>query len=244
MRYILALLGAAFLAVVSWALGPGMSHPLASTADIYAPARQQMVRDQIERRGVRDRGVLDAMTRVPRHLFVPEALRGRAYEDGPLPIGHGQTISQPYIVAFMTEAIRPQPTDRVLEIGTGSGYQAAVLALVSREVISIEILPELGESARSRLRELGYDNVTVRIGDGYAGSPDEAPFDAILVTAAPVEVPPGLLEQLKVGGRMVIPVGDKEQHLLRLTRTSEGFERENLLPVRFVPMTGGMKPSD
>jgi protein-L-isoaspartate(D-aspartate) O-methyltransferase len=203
-----------------------------------------MVRDQIERRGVRDPGVLDAMTRVPRHLFVPEALRGRAYEDGPLPIGHGQTISQPYIVAFMTEAIRPQPTDRVLEIGTGSGYQAAVLALVAREVISIEILPELGESARSRLRELGYDNVTVRIGDGYAGHPDEAPFDAILVTAAPVEVPPVLLEQLKVGGRMVIPVGDKEQHLLRLTRTREGFERENLLPVRFVPMTGGMKPSD
>jgi protein-L-isoaspartate(D-aspartate) O-methyltransferase len=203
-----------------------------------------MVRDQIERRGVRDPVVLDAMMRVPRHLFVPEELRGRAYEDAPLPIGQGQTISQPYIVAFMTEAIRPQPTDRVLEIGTGSGYQAAVLALVAREVISIEILPKLGESARARLRELGYGNVTVRIGDGYAGCPEEAPFDAIIVTAAPKEMPELLLEQLKVGGRLVIPVGAEEQHLLRLTRTDEGFEREDLLPVRFVPMTGGTKSSD
>ncbi len=216
-----------------------MSDPQAQTADRHAPVRERMVREQIERRGVRDPAVLDAMTTVPRHLFVPEAYRARAHEDGPLPIGQGQTISQPYIVAFMTAAIRPRPEDRVLEVGTGSGYQAAVLASIVAEVYSIEIIPELGESARRLLADLGYDNVTVRIGDGHAGWPDRAPFDAIVVTAAPGDVPPKLLEQLRVGGRLVIPVGDAEQHLIRVTRTRDGYQRETLLPVRFVPMTGG-----
>lgn len=231
-------LGTMVLAVWCWAPGLGMSDPLGSTSDRYAPARQRMVREQIERRGVRDPAVLDGMARVPRHLFVPETHRGRAYEDEPLPIGQRQTISQPYIVAFMTAAISPAPSDRVLEIGTGSGYQAAVLATIVKEVFSIEILADLGESARLRLRDLGYENVTVRIGDGHAGWPEHAPFDAILVTAAPDEVPPRLLEQLEIGGRLVIPVGDREQHLIRITRTPEGYDRETLLPVRFVPMTG------
>ncbi len=233
------LLGATFLVVWCWAPGPGMSDPLGSASDRHAPARERMVREQIERRGVRDPAVLDAMARVPRHLFIPEASRESAYEDGPLPIGQGQTISQPYIVAFMTAAINPDPSDRVLEVGTGSGYQSAVLATIVKEVFSIEILADLGESARDRLRDLGYENVTVRIGDGHAGWPERAPFDAILVTAAPDEVPPRLLEQLEIGGRLVIPVGDREQHLIRITRTREGYDRETLLPVRFVPMTGG-----
>jgi protein-L-isoaspartate(D-aspartate) O-methyltransferase len=224
----------------------GMSHPNDDGDGPEASLRRRMVREQIEARGVREVRVLDAMERVPRHLFVPEALRARAYEDGPLPIGGGQTISQPYIVAFMSEALRTRPQDRVLEIGTGSGYQAAVLATLVAEVFSIEIRPELARQAADRLRELGYHNVSVRAGDGHLGWPEQAPFDAIIVTAAPNEVPQRLVEQLRPGGRMVIPIGleEGEQHLLRITRTQEGVERETLLPVRFVPMTGGLGRGD
>jgi protein-L-isoaspartate(D-aspartate) O-methyltransferase len=216
----------------------GMSDSQGSRDDATIAARQRMVREQIERRGVRDPAVLDAMARVPRHLFVPPDLSARAYEDYPLPIGAQQTISQPYIVAYMTEAIKPQPGDRVLEVGTGSGYQAAVLASIVAEVFTIEILPDLAQVARQRVADLGYDNVTVLTADGFLGWPEKAPFDSILVTAAPAEVPAPLLEQLKVGGRLVIPVGSGDQQLVRLTRTPDGFRRESLLPVRFVPMTG------
>ncbi|PYS96689.1 MAG: protein-L-isoaspartate O-methyltransferase [Acidobacteria bacterium] len=212
----------------------------AAANDPYTEARHRMARDQIEKRGVRDPRVLAAMESVPRHLFVPESHRAMAYDDGPLPIGEGQTISQPYIVAFMTEAIRPRPTDRVLEVGTGSGYQAAILASLVAEVFSLEIRPAMAESARRQLEALGCRNVIVRVGDGHHGWPGEAPFDAIVVTAAPDEVPP-LLDQLRVGGTMVVPIGSEmadAQDLVRLTRTTQGAERETLLPVRFVPMTG------
>ncbi len=222
-----------------------MSNDAASRADeAFTLARVQMVREQIERRGVRDPRVLHAMYTVPRHLFVPEGSRERAYDDGPLPIGDGQTISQPYIVAFMTEAIRPQATDRVLEVGTGSGYQAAVLSTLVAEVFSIEIHPGLMETARRRLAELGYSNVTLRTGDGYRGWPEAAPFDAIIVTAAPPAVPQPLVDQLKPGGRMILPVGSGDQELVRIVRTPGGVEREPLLPVRFVPMTGEAQHSD
>jgi protein-L-isoaspartate(D-aspartate) O-methyltransferase len=173
---------------------------------------------------------------VPRHRFVPPEMQEAAYDDTALPIGLGQTISQPYIVAFMTEALELKPGDRVLEIGTGSGYQAAVLSLLAREVYSIEIIEALGKKAEARLKQLGYANVRVRIGDGYRGWPESAPFDAIIVTAAPPDVPPTLVAQLGPGGRMVIPVGQYEQDLIRLRRTTRGLERESLLPVRFVPM--------
>jgi protein-L-isoaspartate(D-aspartate) O-methyltransferase len=217
---------------------PEMPEATSIGKDPYVGARRRMVRDQIERRGVRDARVLAAMAEVPRHLFVPESLRGRAYEDGPLPIGGGQTISQPYIVAFMTEAARLRPGDRVLEVGTGSGYQAAVLASIAAHVYTIEIRSELAEEARARLAALGYRNVTVRAGDGHAGWAEEAPFDAVMVTAAPEAVPPALVAQLATGGRLVIPIGSEDQQLVRLTRTPDGVERETLLPVRFVPMTG------
>ena len=209
--------------------------------DPFLAMRQRMVEEQIERRGVRDPGVLAAMRAVPRERFVPEAERARSYEDGPLSIGSGQTISQPYIVAFMTEAAGVGKGDRVLEIGTGSGYQAAVLAAVGAEVWSIEILPELAERAKRDLAAAGYSGVRVRTGDGWAGWPEEAPFDAILVTAAPAEVPQALVRQLKVGGRMVLPLGTGTQELVRITRTEDGEERETLMLVRFVPMTGGAK---
>jgi protein-L-isoaspartate(D-aspartate) O-methyltransferase len=178
------------------------------------------------------------MLKVPRHEFVPEHLRPLAYSDSPLPIGEDQTISQPYIVAFMTEALKLKPHDKVLEIGTGSGYQAAVLAEIADSVFTIEIIESLGKSADVRLKRLGYQNVVVRIGDGYQGWVEEAPFDAIMVTAAPDQVPQPLIDQLKVGGRLVIPVGVEEQELVRITKTNEGVTRENLLPVMFVPMTG------
>ncbi len=198
-----------------------------------------MVRQQIAGRGVLDPRVLSAMETVPRHLFVPDPSRGSAYDDHPLPIGEGQTISQPYIVAYMTEAIHPRPTDRVLEIGTGSGYQTAVLSLLVRHVYTVEARADLAREARGRLAELGFANVSVREDDGQAGWPEEAPFDAVLVTAAPRDTPPALQEQLLVGGRLVLPLGTADQVLVRLTRTSEGWEREDLLPVRFVPLCGG-----
>lgn len=198
-----------------------------------------MVEEQIAGRGVENAAVLDALRQVPRHLFIPESVRDQAYEDFPLPIGEGQTISQPYIVALMTQLADLGPEDKVLEIGTGSGYQAAVLSRLAREVYSIEILEPLGRRAAGTLQRLGYDNVHVRVGDGYGGWPEEAPFDAILVTAAaPDQPPPPLEEQLKVGGRMVIPVGKYFQDLVVLTRTPQGKVRRSVIPVRFVPMTG------
>ena len=199
-------------------------------------ARERMVEEQILGRGVREPRVLEALRKVPRHRFVPAELQPSAYEDSALPIGLGQTISQPYVVAFMTEALELKPQDRVLEIGTGSGYQAAVLSVLVREVYSMEIVERLGKDAQARLKEMGYANVHVRIGDGYRGWPEAAPFDAIMVTAAPVDVPPALVAQLCPGGRMVVPVGRYVQSLIRLRRTTKGLERESLLPVRFVPM--------
>ncbi len=201
--------------------------------------RREMVEGQLRERGIRSQAVLIAMGKVPRHRFVPWYLRELAYRDDPLPIGKGQTISQPYIVALMTELIEPKKEMRVLEIGTGSGYQAAVLAECVGEVDTIEIVPELGRAAASLLRELGYSSVHARIGDGYEGWPERAPFDAIVLTAAPPEHIPGpLLDQLKIGGRLVAPVGRGDQDLVRITRTEKGFTREVIVPVRFVPMTG------
>jgi protein-L-isoaspartate(D-aspartate) O-methyltransferase len=200
--------------------------------------RARMVDEQIRARGVRNPSVLDAMRRVPRHLFVPEAERRSAYTDYPLPIGFGQTISQPYIVAFMTDALDVGKSHRVLEIGTGSGYQAAVLAELARAVFTIEIVPQLAERSRQTLQELGYGNIHVRAGNGYAGWPEEAPFDRIMVTAAPDEVPAALVEQLKLEGLMAIPVGTGEQMLHIMRRTPTGMTTIQTLPVRFVPMTG------
>ncbi|NIP78457.1 MAG: protein-L-isoaspartate(D-aspartate) O-methyltransferase [Gemmatimonadetes bacterium] len=203
-----------------------------------AELRRAMVRRQIEARGVRDEAVLRAMRTVPRHRFVPGADAASAYGDRPLPIGHGQTISQPYIVAFMAEAADIEPGDRVLEIGTGSGYGAAVLAELAGEVYTIEIVPELAARAGEVLAREGYANVHVRAGNGWLGWPEHAPYDAIVVTAAPERVPPALVEQLAVGGALVIPVGDWVQTLRVLRKTPDGLREEASLPVRFVPMVG------
>lgn len=203
--------------------------------------RERMVQEQIAARGVEDALVLDAMRHVPRHLFVPARYAGRAYADYPLPIGQGQTISQPYIVAFMTELLEVEPGDRILEIGTGSGYQAAVLTELTPYVYTIEIIEALGEQAAERLESLGYETVGAKIGDGYFGWAEHAPFDGIIVTCAAGHIPPPLLEQLKPGGRMVIPVGRvyEIQYIVRVTSDEEGKIRsQRLLPVRFVPMTG------
>jgi len=204
----------------------------------WSELRDRMVREQIEARGVRDPRVLAAMRSVPRHEFVPEAVRAQAYADGPLPIGDAQTISQPYIVALMTELLEVAPGDKVLEIGTGSGYQGAVLGAMKVNVFTIEIRDTLCREAAARLARLGYDSVHVRCGDGYGGWPEEAPFDAIIVTAAPERIPDPLLGQLKIGGRMVIPVGAFYQELKVITRTEDGFGEKSVVPVRFVPMTG------
>ncbi len=203
-----------------------------------ARLRADMVRVQLEGRDIRDPLVVRAMLRVPRHEFVPGVPPRSSYGDTPLPLALGQTISQPYIVAFMTQALGLEGDEKVLEIGTGSGYQAAVLAEIAREVYTIEILPELGERARAVLERLGYRNIRARVGDGYAGWPEEAPFDGIIVTAAPREVPEPLLGQLKTGGRLVIPVGDRVQDLVVFEKGPEGISRRTLIPVRFVPMTG------
>jgi protein-L-isoaspartate(D-aspartate) O-methyltransferase len=200
--------------------------------------RRRMVDEQLKARDIRDARVLEAMLTVPRHLFVPEAQRAEAYTDAPLPIGHGQTISQPYIVAFMTQALSVQPGDRILEIGTGSGYQAAVLSALANAVYTIEIVAPLAERARDTLTRLGYRNIQVRTGNGYRGWPEHAPYDRIIVTAAPDEVPAALVQQLKIGGVMAIPVGTVTQELRILRRTATGTETLRTLPVRFVPMTG------
>jgi len=227
----------------------GPLHVLASGQSAESPAltsqRMAMVQTQIERRGIRDPGVLEALRRVQRHQFVPPELMDQAYQDTPLPIGHGQTISQPYIVALMTELVRPQPGMRALDVGTGCGYQAAVLAEMVDQVYSIEIVAELADQARQRLSLLGYKNVQVRHGDGYAGWFEQAPFDIIVVAAAPERIPRPLLEQLANGGRMVIPVGLDSQDLKLIEKDSQGAIRESTITgVRFVPMTGQATLSD
>jgi protein-L-isoaspartate(D-aspartate) O-methyltransferase len=207
--------------------------------DRTAELRERMVRRQIEDRGITDSRVLDAMRQVPRHLFMPEEVRSAAYQDSPVPIGYGQTISQPYIVAYMTDLLGVRSTDTVLEIGTGSGYQAAVLARLAKHVYSIEIVPQLARTATAALSRLGYTNVTVRLGDGYKGWPERAPFDRIVLTAAPPELPQALIDQLKPGGRLVAPVGRSvfDQELVVVEKGRDGkVKRRSALPVRFVPM--------
>jgi protein-L-isoaspartate(D-aspartate) O-methyltransferase len=210
----------------------------ATARDSFALARDAMVSDQIQARGIRAPAVLTAMRKVPRHRFVPAEVMRMAYNDHAVPIGSGQTISQPYIVAYMTEAAEISPGDKVLEIGTGSGYQAAILGEVAREVYTIEIIPELADGARRTLAELGYTNVHAKTGNGYLGWPESAPFDAILVTAAPDQVPQALVDQLAPGGRMVIPVGEIVQNMMIIEKTQNGVIERRTIPVRFVPMTG------
>ncbi len=207
-------------------------------SDKYEKERWEMVEKQIVNRGIRDKMVIEAMLKVPRHKFVPEDLVDRAYDDGPLPIGMGQTISQPYIVALMTELLLPGPGKSILEIGTGSGYQSAVLAETGTDVYTVEIVEKLGLASKEKLLELGYKNINFMIGDGYSGWEEHSPYDGIILTAAPGTVPKPLVNQLKVGGRMVIPVGGSDQQLLLITKTDEGIEKKYVTSVRFVPMTG------
>jgi protein-L-isoaspartate(D-aspartate) O-methyltransferase len=225
-----------FLVVALFAAtGCGQKAPQASE---FANQRQQMVQRQLMARGVKDARVLAAMAKVPREEFVTPDSRAASYEDGPLAIGYAQTISQPYIVAFMTEQLRPKPSDRVLEVGTGSGYQAAILAELVSEVYSIEIVEPLAKNAEATLQRLGYKNVHLKIGDGYKGWPETAPFDAIIVTCAPDKVPQPLVDQLKDDGRMIIPVGDRfAQQLYLLEKKNDQLKQSATLPVRFVPMT-------
>lgn len=225
------------LAVTAFSCSP----VVAPDDGLFIRARERMVGDQIAARGVKDALTLSAMRRVPRHLFVPDRERAQAYDDHPLPIGQGQTISQPYIVGFMTEALGLKGGETVLEVGTGSGYQAAVLALIAAHVYTIEIVEPLAEEAKQRLARLGYGNVQVRAGDGYRGWPEAAPFDAIMVTAAAPRIPEALKEQLKDRGRLILPVGDESQELVVVVRTANRFDERRVLPVRFVPMTGKVR---
>jgi protein-L-isoaspartate(D-aspartate) O-methyltransferase len=205
----------------------------------YARARARMVEQQIRPRDISDKRVLETLREVPRHLFVPPAQRSRAYADRPLSIGHGQTISQPFIVAYMTAALELFGWEKVLEIGTGSGYQTAILSRLAREVVSIEYVQDLAQAARATLDELGYDNVQIVVGDGSCGVPEEAPFDAIILTAAAPEVPPPLFDQLADGGRLVGPIGSRyDQVLVRVRRHGDEWDRELLVPVIFVPLLG------
>ncbi|WP_425237031.1 protein-L-isoaspartate(D-aspartate) O-methyltransferase [Ulvibacterium sp.] len=205
----------------------------------FKAQREHMVKVQLQNRDITDKATLEAMLKVPRHQFVPQNLREVAYTDGPLPIGKGQTISQPYIVAYMTQVLELQPDHKVLEIGTGSGYQAAVLAEIVDSVYTMEIVQKLGHNARKRLKEQQYNNVEVRIGDGYYGWPEKAPFDGIMVTAGAEQIPPKLTEQLREGGKMIIPVGPHQgiRHLVLLTKRKGKVKRKNLMAVRFVPFT-------
>jgi len=213
----------------------------AKDSDPYKKARQQMVLQQIERRGIQDQRVIKAMRKVKRHLFVNKSQRRYAYKDRPVPIGYKQTISQPLIVAYMTEMAQLKEDDIVLEIGTGSGYQAAILAEIVKEVYTIEIIQPLAIKARLLLNDLGYKNVHFKHGDGYQGWPEHAPYDVIIVTAAPKEIPQKLIEQLKIKGRLIIPVGDDFQQLFLITKTEEGTEERKLIPVRFVPLVNPNK---
>ncbi len=212
----------------------------ADEEEFFAKERRRMVKEQIAARGVKDKRVLKVMETVPRHLFVPEHIRNLSYEDTPVPIGSGQTISQPYIVAFMTELLALKESDRVLEIGTGSGYQAAILSVLAREVHTVEIKKELADRARETLIRLGYNNVTVYVRDGYLGIPEESPFDAIIVTAATSKIPPALMDQLASRGRMVIPIGlpSQTQDLILVTKEATGkVKKERVAKVLFVPLT-------
>ena len=202
----------------------------------FLEPRQKMVSEQIKQRGITSQAVLDAMSKVPRHYFVPSHLAHLAYIDSPLPINYGQTISQPYIVAYMTDIADIKPKDKVLEIGTGSGYQAAVLSELAQEVYTIEIIPELAQKARQTLDKLNYDNIHLKIGDGYKGWPEHSPFQRILVTAAPEQIPKALIDQLALNGKMVIPVGKYFQQIVIITKTNEGITKQKTIPVRFVPM--------
>lgn len=238
MRYIVSLI---FLCLGIACMKNDRAHSDSSAMKVldFSYLREIMVERQIKARGVRDERVLAAMRKVPRHLFVPEEEQRNAYQDNPLPIGYRQTISQPYIVAYMTEALQLDGDERVLEIGTGSGYQAAVLAELADEVFSIEIVPELCRQAKETLAALEYENVHVVCGDGYEGLPQHAPFDAIMITASPPKIPQPLVDQLKTGGRMVLPVGKFYQELVLVTKSENGkIEKKKLIPVRFVPMTG------
>ncbi|MCP4570387.1 MAG: protein-L-isoaspartate(D-aspartate) O-methyltransferase [FCB group bacterium] len=220
-----------FLLLTGWAQA-------SETDSSYAAARNKMVKTQIIARGVSDSCLLKAMDDVERHLFVDPARRSEAYDDHPLPIGENQTISQPYIVALMTELLEIKPSHRILEIGTGSGYQAAILGELAAEVYTIEIIEKLGRKAEKLLQKLGYENIDVKIGDGYIGWPEKAPFDGIIVTAAPAEIPGPLLDQLAEGGRLVIPVGEYYQELILVEKRKGETLKKRIIPVRFVPMTG------
>ncbi|MCK4932580.1 MAG: protein-L-isoaspartate(D-aspartate) O-methyltransferase [Candidatus Aminicenantes bacterium] len=202
----------------------------------YTEERESMVTTQIKSRGIKDTNVLEAMEKVPRHVFVPENMRKVAYNDEPLPIGNGQTISQPYIVAYMTEVLQLSIEEKVLEVGTGSGYQAAILAEIAKEVFTVEIIDGLSKNAQEVLQAEGYTNIHFRVGDGSYGWEENAPYDAIMVTAAPPEVPKALQDQLKIGGRMIVPVGDAFQELVLIVREKRRFKKKKLLPVRFVPL--------
>jgi protein-L-isoaspartate(D-aspartate) O-methyltransferase len=233
------------LLVVAAVAAAGCGQKPAPVTD-FAAQRQRMVQQQLMTRGINDARVLAAMAKVPREEFVGPDSRAATYEDGPLPIGYGQTISQPYVVAFMTQQLRLSSGDRVLEIGTGSGYQAAVLAELAAHVYSIEIVEPLAKTAETTLQRLGYKNVHVKVGDGYKGWPELAPFDMIIVTCAPDHVPQQLTDQLKDGGRMIIPVGNRFAQELYLLEKKNGQLKESVtLPVRFVPMVGeGKEPSE
>lgn len=223
----------------------GIGDYISAQEEDFFAQRKNMVEYQIKARGVTNKKVLDTLLKVERHKFVPENLKRLSYEDRPLPIGEGQTISQPYIVALMTDLADISEGDRVLEIGTGSGYQAAVLAELSKEVFSIEIIPKLAKNASELLKELGYENIKVKQGDGYLGWPEYAPFDVIIVTAAPINVPEELVEQLSEGGRIVIPVGEKGGQVLKLLVKSNGKVIEkDVIPVRFVPMVKKKNEND
>jgi protein-L-isoaspartate(D-aspartate) O-methyltransferase len=231
--------------IVAVLAATGCHQRIISTSE-FAAERQKMVEEQLKPRGVHDERVLAAMAKVPREAFIPESLRKKSYWDNALPIGHDQTISQPFIVAFMTEQLRPQPTDRILEIGTGTGYQTAILAELVKEVYTIEIIEPLAKDASARLARLGYNNAHVKTGDGYLGWPEVAPVDAIIVTCAPDKVPQPLTRQLKEGGRMIIPVGSGlDQQLFLLEKKDGQMAQRAILPVRFVQMTGeAAKKSD
>ncbi len=216
----------------------------AADTDEFARQRERMVREQLQARDIKDPRVLAAMLKVPRHEFVPPEYRDSAYSDHALPLKMGQTISQPYIVAYMTQALELRGTERVLEIGTGSGYQAAILAEIVPEVYTIEIIPELHDYAVSILNRLGYRNIHFLVGDGYLGWPEKAPFDRIIVTAAPGKVPQPLIDQLAEGGRMIIPIGVVDQELVIYEKTKSGIKQRSTIPVRFVPMTGIAREKD
>ena len=229
---------ALFLGAMMAGCSPPGGQAVGAERPDWTDLRERMVRQQIETRGVKDEQVLAAMRSVPRHRFVPDDYREASYQDSPLPIGESQTISQPYIVALMSELLEVEAGDKVLEIGTGSGYQAAVLAAMGVEVYTVEIRQGLCERAKLTLAELGYDNAYVRCGDGYGGWPEQAPFAGVIVTAAPDRIPEPLIDQLAVGARMVIPLGDFYQQLMVIKKTDDGVEERSVIPVRFVPMTG------